>query len=212
MSHADCKGIDLIKANMTGANLTGVNLESAKVTAVSFDRRIFTRVLREEKFSPAGIWKRRYDLLLDTTSRCKGIHTASCYGSQRFKIFLEDLDYLEELMDGRWGRQILFIWWILSDCGRSMARWAGWSFLLAFVFALVFWQMGPEHFHTSYLPFNLLTMIYYSTVTFTTLGFGDVAPKTNLASLLITTEVVLGYIMLGGLISIFSNKLARRSS
>jgi hypothetical protein len=56
-----------------------------------------------------------------------------------------------------------------------------------------------------------MTMIYYSMVTFTTLGFGDVAPKTHLAAILITSEVITGYIMLGGLISIFSNKLAQRS-
>ena len=60
------------------------------------------------------------------------------------------------------------------------------------------------------LPFSLITMVYSSMVTFTTLGLGDVAPKTNFAAMLITTEVIIGYIMLGGLISICSNKLARR--
>jgi hypothetical protein len=54
-------------------------------------------------------------------------------------------------------------------------------------------------------------MIYYSVVTFTTLGFGDIVPKTNLAALLVMAEVILGYVMLGGLISIFATKLARRS-
>jgi len=54
-------------------------------------------------------------------------------------------------------------------------------------------------------------MIYYSVVTFTTLGFGDISPKTPLATFLVMIEVVLGYIMLGGLISILSAKLARRS-
>ncbi len=48
-------------------------------------------------------------------------------------------------------------------------------------------------------------------VTFTTLGFGDVTPKTTKAALWVMAEVVVGYIMLGGLISILANKLARRS-
>jgi len=54
---------------------------------------------------------------------------------------------------------------------------------------------------------------YYSVVTFTTLGFGDITPKVNepLMQFYVMVEVVLGYIMLGGLISIFSNKLARRA-
>ena len=54
-------------------------------------------------------------------------------------------------------------------------------------------------------------MIYYSVVTFTTLGFGDITPKTLEASRWLMAEVILGYVMLGGLISIFANKIARRS-
>ncbi len=54
---------------------------------------------------------------------------------------------------------------------------------------------------------------YFSVITFTTLGFGDLTPKPECwqAQAWIMAEVVLGYVMLGGLISIFANKLARRS-
>jgi len=210
MAHADCRNIDLVHANLTGTNLTGVNLESAKVSSVVYDRKIFFKTLKKAKFSPMRIWGKRDDLLLGTTCRCKGVHTASCYGSQRFRFFLEDQDYLEELLETRRGKPIVFIWWVLADCGRSMMRWAGWSILFVMLFALVFWEMGTQHFHVDNLSFGLMTMVYYSTVTFTTLGFGDVAPKTDLAAMLITIEVIIGYIMLGGLISIFSNKLAHR--
>ena len=53
--------------------------------------------------------------------------------------------------------------------------------------------------------------IYFSIVTFTTLGFGDVVAANTSARILVTLEVMFGYIMLGGLISIFANKLASRS-
>ncbi len=53
--------------------------------------------------------------------------------------------------------------------------------------------------------------LYYSIVTFTTLGYGDIIPLTNRARAVVGTEISLGYVMLGGLISIFANKLARRS-
>lgn len=52
---------------------------------------------------------------------------------------------------------------------------------------------------------------YFSIVTFTTLGFGDVTPLNMAGEFWVTAEVILGYVMLGGLISIFANKLARRS-
>ena len=48
-------------------------------------------------------------------------------------------------------------------------------------------------------------------ISFTTLGFGDVTPLTETAMWLVMAEVILGYVMLGGLISIFANKIARRS-
>jgi len=54
-------------------------------------------------------------------------------------------------------------------------------------------------------------MVYYSVVTFTTLGFGDITPKTLGSAYWVMAEVVNGYLALGGLISILANKLARRS-
>jgi len=47
-------------------------------------------------------------------------------------------------------------------------------------------------------------------VNFTTLGFGDIVAVNRIARIMVTLEVVLGYVMLGGLISIFANRFARR--
>ena len=67
--------------------------------------------------------------------------------------------------------------------------------------------MHPEYFIVANerIP-TWFTFYYYSIVTFTTLGFGDIVPKNILAEILVTIEVILGYIMLGGLISIFATK------
>jgi len=42
-------------------------------------------------------------------------------------------------------------------------------------------------------------------------GLGDVTPLNTAGEVWLTIEVITGYIMLGGLISIFANKLARRA-
>jgi len=87
-----------------------------------------------------------------------------------------------------------------------------WSFGIAVVFALVFQTLGPGAFDVDNLPEgNFLTMFYYSIVTFTTLGFGDVTPNTLTAAIIVMVEVILGYSMLGMLISVLANKVARRS-
>jgi len=51
----------------------------------------------------------------------------------------------------------------------------------------------------------------YSVGAFTTLGFGDIVPKTAGLQFWVMLEVIIGYIMPGGLISILANKLAIRS-
>jgi hypothetical protein len=70
-------------------------------------------------------------------------------------------------------------------------------------------NIDPKLTFTS--PPNVFTPFYYSIVTFTTLGFGDVTPTNFWGEFWVTLEVILGYVMLGGLISIFANKIARRS-
>jgi hypothetical protein len=210
LSCSDFRHANLVGASLEGANLTAVNLEGANVSLVKFDHNIFLKTLWEARGHPLALWKRRLDLVLGTTIRCKGIHAAASFGSQRFKIFLQDQDYLEELMETRSGRFWCFVWWLFADCGRSLMRWAGWSLGIALLYAFIYWRLGPELFHAEHLAFSFTTVFYYSIVTFTTLGFGDIVPMSNLAAYLVITEVTCGYIMLGGLISIFSGKLSRR--
>ena len=45
-----------------------------------------------------------------------------------------------------------------------------------------------------------------STVIFTTLGFSDVTPATQVGKLLIAAEVIIGYVMLGALLAILANR------
>ena len=56
-----------------------------------------------------------------------------------------------------------------------------------------------------------LTPFYYSIVTYTTLGFGDITPKHWLGEIIVISEVIMGYVTLGLLLSILANKVARRS-
>jgi hypothetical protein len=127
-------------------------------------------------------------------------------------------------------RQSLFLFWELtSHCGRSFGLWMFWVLAAATVFGAVFadysapaWlpepiealliRMDPDVAVSSSTriptPF---TPYYFSIVTFTTLGFGDIHPLNFAGEVWLVVEVLLGYVMLGGLIGIFANKLARRS-
>jgi hypothetical protein len=210
LANSDLKNAYLVDAHLEGTTLSAANLKNANLSSVTYDHKILWKLISATRFNLKKLWSHRYDILLDTTIRCKGVNAATCYGSQQFKIFLQDQDFLEEFLEKKWGKKIFFIWWLFADCGRSLGRWAGWSLVLALLFALLFWSLGSTSFDTQHLDFSLLTMFYYSVVTFTTLGFGDIIPRTSTAAMCVTVEVILGYVMLGGLITIFASKLSRR--
>ena len=58
---------------------------------------------------------------------------------------------------------------------------------------------------------SAFTPFYFSIVTFTTLGFGDVTPRTLLGELLVTAEVILGYFNLGLILAVLANRVTRRA-
>lgn len=141
-----------------------------------------------------------------------------------FKRYVADQQFIRAFKEQHpfWA----LVWRWSSDYGRSLGLWALWSLLIALSFSFVYmsaptwfpvWlQEAMPQFHqvTGTEANGDLTFwksFYFSIVTFTTLGFGDVVADNTSARILVTLEVIFGYIMLGGLISIFANKLASRS-
>ena len=143
--------------------------------------------------------------------------------SRQIKDDMYLLDKKERISKlGPWRRRfgfkniLFFLWWLFANYGRSFKRWAAWSFGFAIAFAFIYYFSYSDYmlnFQTVYVSegFRFFSFIYYSIVTFTTLGFGDIVPRTGWLQFWVMLEVILGYIMLGGLISILANKLARRS-
>ena len=107
---------------------------------------------------------------------------------------------------------LYWFWLIFADCGRTPWTWLLWSVIITSAFAGKFLHLGPDSFeYTASLGWDFSTTLYYSVVTFTTLGFGDVTPLTQCAAWCVMAEVILGYVMLGGLISFLASRIFRRS-
>ena len=161
--------------------------------------------LREKVFPVTGFWDMNTTVVMDGAS------------NPYLKRYIDDEEWIRSWRERSWARKAASILWELtSHCGRSIGLWGGWSAIFAVSFAFIYWGFGSNHITFDVGRLNgiqpgFLGYVYYSVVTFTTLGFGDIVPLTNWARLAVGAEVVLGYIMLGGLISIFANKLARRS-
>jgi len=136
-----------------------------------------------------------------------------------FRRYIKDQSYLEARLArtryGSWDRVWMFVWGITCGYGSNIWLWITWASLLAITFGMLYF-LGDITGH-NIVKVNVIsradptwfTYIYFSVVTFTTLGFGDVTPTGTLGELIVMVEVILGYVMLGGLISILSTKLAR---
>jgi uncharacterized protein YjbI with pentapeptide repeats len=198
LMEAKLKGASLMEANLEKANLGWTNLVGADLKSANLEKAKITGVQYNEREK-----KRLY----------KGIRISSAYGNALFKRFAQDQDYIETFREKH--KYLYWLWYILTDCGRSILRCGLWALLIALCFGL-FFQAFPDNFE-----FNTerrqasggtwWTYFYYSIVTFTTLGFGDVTPKTLTGEILVTFEVIFGYLALGLLISILADKVARRS-
>ncbi len=147
------------------------------------------------------------------------------------KRYIEDEQWVQSWREsGLLQKKILyFLWCITSLCGRSIGLWSFWSLCVIIFFGMLYsgfscpsfientvignflcW-IGPNIHIGSNTVNNWFSGFYFSIVTFSTLGYGDITPANGAAQFWIVLEVLIGYIMLGGLISIFANKFARRS-
>jgi hypothetical protein len=89
--------------------------------------------------------------------------------------------------------------------GYQIPSWLEWlpDWIKSLLYAL-----GPEIENVTRTP---ITPYYFSIVTLTTLGFGDVSPQNIAGEIWVILEVVLGYVMLGGLVGLFTSKISERS-
>jgi hypothetical protein len=136
----------------------------------------------------------------------------SCFGNALFKRSAADQEFLDTLEAHLKGtrRMVLFRAWGLIDYGRSLLRVTAISFGLAAVYGAVYRTFSnildyKDSAKTWFTPY------YFSIVTYTTLGFGDVKPATLAGEIVVSSEVILGYTTLGLLLSVLAQSIARRS-
>ena len=180
-SRAELQGADFEGANVAHANFVEADLRRCRLRSLSgFESAAFLRAdVRDVDFSGAYMLRRH---VLDTN-------------------YLDEFKHRSAV-----NRVLYFVWWLSSDCGRSMFRWFMLTALVTLGFGFAYRSVDIDYgaHETEVSPW------YFSVVTLTTLGFGDVLPKSVAAQVLVMVQVGMGYFMLGGLLSIFASKMARR--
>ena len=213
LTKADLTGADLRHANLRGVRLREAVLCNADCTVAQFNGAdlslsdVTGAVLNNSDMRDARLrqitgYKKAQWYGVDI----RDINFAGAYLLRRHVV---DENYLKEFRDASALNLVIYrIWSTTSDCGRSLKRWFIWILAIVVLFSIFYaicWEGmagSPE--------FTLLAPFYCSVVTITTLGYGDLVPLSNAARVVAMCEVFVGYVMLGGLLSIFNNKMARR--
>ncbi|MEM7286293.1 MAG: pentapeptide repeat-containing protein [Actinomycetota bacterium] len=194
---ARLRGAALDRAELRSADLTGADLTGASVDHADFaDVCLSQADVRGVTGYPSANW-----LGAD-------ISDIDFNGAYALRRTIMDENYLHEFRSAsRWSNVLYLAWKVTSDCGRSLARWAVVTLAMAVGFALAYTQVDIDYgdYETTLSP------LYFSVVTLTTLGYGDVLPASLGAQVVVLLEVITGYIMLGGLLSIFATKMGRRA-
>ena len=190
------------EAKLVGADLTNADFRGADMALSSVDGATFNNAdMRETRLRLVNGFESAKWIGVD-------IRDVNFAGAYRLRRFIMDQNFIKEFRAAsRLSGMIYYLWWITSDCGRSMFRWCIWIAVEAFFFAWLYTFVSVDYGDHP----TRLSPLYYSVVTLTSLGYGDVSPASLPAQVVAMIEVITGYIMLGGLLSIFSSKIARRA-
>ena len=220
----------LTGATFTQANLTGADLRTADLTGARLrecrlrDADCSQTVLRGTDLGDSDVTGATFkgaDLRQSRLTGVSGATEANWVGADLLDVdfcgaylvrrHILDQNYLHEFRSqSRTTEAVYWVWWATSDCGRSFVRWGAWTAIIALLFAGVYQSKFVE-LDLGGRPDNWMTTIYFSFVTLTTLGYGDIVPTSAGARIVALVEVIIGYMMLGGLLGIFANKMARRA-
>ncbi|MFT5733438.1 MAG: hypothetical protein ACJA0V_002499 [Planctomycetota bacterium] len=225
LRECDARGAKFVGANLSESNLSGAALANADMTGCDLSSAsIIDADLSHANLSEAKLVGLIHGSFGSMSGHYHGIRgLESSYGNRIFVRDAADQDFLGTMRrhiestppgPARAIRKVLFRGWGAIGYGRSLGPPTMYALGLAGIFGCIYsldmwldWGL-MDYSKTAHSPF---TPFYYSIVTYTTLGFGDITPSHWLGEIIIVIEVVLGYLTLGLLLSILANTVARRS-
>lgn len=227
---ADLSGADLRGAQAVGVDLTEATLRSSILVGSDLTGAVLTRAditdadLSGANLADANVLELEYGAFASMRGHYFGIRGLNAtFGNAFFVRDASDQDYLDTLERRindvprglrRSARRAAFVAWQQIDFGRSLSKLAGYAVIVASIFGGVYaldFHLGWGWMDYSDSAASWVSPFYYSLVTYTTLGFGDITPVHWVGEVIVVTEVVLGYVTLGMLLSILANRVARRA-
>ncbi|MCP4746485.1 MAG: hypothetical protein GY874_10170 [Desulfobacteraceae bacterium] len=213
---ANLRDANLQKANLRDANLQGANLRDANLQGAKFPlahvggKTTISDCEFDKKTDFTGVG-------LDAATIDPGLKAAFKNNIRRKKW----QEWVKSKQEQSKRLEPFFVkwFWLISDYGSSTKRIIGTFFGLAIGFGIVyylfallpFWKgvidkLWQGNGWLGYIQ-SFVRAIYFSIVTMTTLGFGDMAAAENgffasfFGNILLSIQVIIGYVLLGSLVT-----------
>ncbi len=238
LTHCNLRGADLTKAKLVNsrlwnADLTGANLNEADLTgsdlsnACLYNTKLWHTDIKDVKslsvrnFSPRALLNVGAKIdesgLLSSEESYRALKNYflqnGMYNDASWAAFKEKT--MERLMlkkNGNWHYIPSLFMDITCGYGEKPHRIVISALFTIFGFALLFWSLrGIESSIDPTAVLRWSDYLYHSTVTFTTVGYGDIIPKaSSLFRLMAATEAFLGVFLTGLFIFTLARKYSAR--
>jgi uncharacterized protein YjbI with pentapeptide repeats len=208
-NHLDLRGIHLKKESLVSVNLSDTDLFYADLEESDFSYADLTNSylseanIRGTRFDWAKMDKVYLDdVQYDNKTSFLGINLSTI--NFNLAILLRDLALTQQRIKHLEKRnpQLAAFLRITSEYGLSISRYFIWVIGIILFFAVAYAFIPGTITKTGFV-----NAFYFSIVTFTTLGYGDITPASLLGQILVIIEVCLGYIMGGLFVTILARRL-----
>ena len=213
---ANLQGANLRGANLQGANLRGANLQEANLHGTDLRGTDFVLAIVD---GSTLIVPNKIDRFTNFSG--VGLDAARIYPEikQLLEYNIRRMNWEDWYKRNPKLKWLVKPFWLMSDYGMSTKLVILTFFGLALVFANIYYHCGrlapPGIVANLFVDRNgvavqwwlvPLRALYFSIVTMTTLGFGDMYAKAQsiFGHLLLILQVLLGYVLLGALITRFA--------
>ncbi|MBC8472712.1 MAG: pentapeptide repeat-containing protein [Planctomycetes bacterium] len=221
LEYAHLEEADFSEAHLEGASFQDSNLQGADFSGAIVNGETLLneacKVDHNTKFEAVGLDSMRIysstKQLLEYNIR--RMNWEDWYWGNEAHIFFRRFVTKRELILGACcviGRLLLTspvrLFWSMSDYGLRTWRIIEWFFGLAVTFAIAY-RLWPNCVLVNGQVGDIrgfVHVLYFSVVTMTTLGFGDIAanPDSWQGQVLLMVQVILGYVLLGALVTRFA--------